>query len=123
MERCLTALLRADPSRPEESIGDVTLADLPADEANAAALLRRRARPRIVHGTRRFGDGRPRGPRLRTDDVPLALRRARSTRISIDGNAHFCRGLLRTRYGHDDEAAAGQSADPTFIPLSALRPA
>ena len=33
------------------------------------------------------------------DDVPMALRRARSTRISIDGNAHFCRGLLRTRYG------------------------
>ena len=32
------------------------------------------------------------------DDVPMALRRARSTRISIDGNAHFCRGLLRTRY-------------------------
>jgi hypothetical protein len=31
-------------------------------------------------------------------DVPIALRRARSTRISIDGNAHFCRGLLRTRY-------------------------
>ena len=28
----------------------------------------------------------------------MALRRARSTRISIDGNAHFCRGLLRTRY-------------------------
>jgi hypothetical protein len=46
------------------------------------------------------------------DDVPLALRRARSTRISIDGNAHFCRGLLRTRYGDSD--------DTTFIPLNTL---
>ena len=38
------------------------------------------------------------------DDVPLALRRARSTRISIDGNAHFCGGLLRTRYPEADHA-------------------
>lgn len=39
----------------------------------------------------------------------MALRRARSTRISIDGNAHFCRGLLRTRY-------AGSGADQTDRP-------
>jgi hypothetical protein len=44
--------------------------------------------------------------------VPIALRRARSTRISIDGNAHFCRGLLRTRYGETDVK--------TFIPLNTL---
>ncbi len=36
--------------------------------------------------------------------VPMALRRARSTRISIDGNAHFCRGLLRTRYADEMES-------------------
>ena len=35
-----------------------------------------------------------------------ALRRARSTRVSIDGNAHFCRGLLATRY-------PGSEADQT----------
>ena len=121
MERCLTALLRADPDRSEESTADVTLADLPAAEANTAALLRRRAAlglstaPDALVAVDHEGHG--------FEDVRLALRRARSTRISIDGNAHFCRGLLRTRYGHDDEAAAGQSADPTFIPLSALRPA
>ena len=46
------------------------------------------------------------------EEVPLTLRRARSTRISIEGNAHFCRGLLRTRY--PDEPAA------TSIPLSSL---
>ena len=46
------------------------------------------------------------------DGVPLALRRARSTRISIEGNAHFCRGLLRTRYG--------ETETNTFIPLNTL---
>jgi hypothetical protein len=31
-------------------------------------------------------------------EIPLRLRFARSVRISIEGNSHFCRGLLRTRY-------------------------
>ena len=64
MERCLTALLRADPQRPESSLGDVRLGDLP-DDATTEALLRRRTRARIVHGARRFGDGRSPGPWLR----------------------------------------------------------
>ena len=99
----------------------MTLADLPAAEPTTAALLRRRAALGLSTAPDALVvvDHEGRG----FDDVPLALRRARSTRISIDGNAHFCRGLLRTRYGHGDEAAAGQTADPTFIPLSALRPA
>jgi hypothetical protein len=59
----------------------------------------------------------------------LALRRARSTRISIDGNAHFCRGLLRTRYPDsgrdqavrpDGSEPADAAYDPTFIPLTSL---
>jgi hypothetical protein len=62
----------------------------------------------------------------------MALRRARSTRISIDGNAHFCRGLLRTRYPGSEEdqvhrpegaEAADEAYDPTFIPLTTLMPA
>jgi hypothetical protein len=39
--------------------------------------------------------------------IPLKLRFAKAVRISIDGNAHFCRGLLRTRY---PDAAADQRA-------------
>lgn len=31
-------------------------------------------------------------------NLEMQLRFARATRISIDGNAHFCRGLLKTRY-------------------------
>ena len=120
LERCLTALLRAERGRSEESMGEVTLADLP-DDATTAALMRRRqalglsTAPDALVLVDHQGNG--------YDDVPLALRRARSTRISIDGNAHFCRGLLRTRYGHADAESAGQTPDPTFIPLSALLPA
>ena len=43
MERCLTALLRADPQRGESSLGEVRLGDLPDDDTTAALLRRRRA--------------------------------------------------------------------------------
>ena len=33
----------------------------------------------------------------------MRMRFARSVRISMEGNAHFCRGLLATRYADDDE--------------------
>lgn len=126
MERCLTALLRAEPGREVESLGEATLGDL-APGAHTDALVRRRealglpldatARVLVDH------TGTP------PDDVPLAVRRARSTRISIDGNAHFCRGLLRTRYPgadtdqvHRDDGAepADASYDPTFVPVTSL---
>ena len=111
MERCLTALLRADPQRVESSLGDVRLDELPDDATTEALLRRRRAlglstAPDALVMVDHLGGG------YAPDDVPLALRRARSTRISIDGNAHFCRGLLRTRYGDSD--------DTTFIPLNTL---
>jgi metal-sulfur cluster biosynthetic enzyme len=38
------------------------------------------------------------GSRVRVDALPLALRRARLTRVSVDANASVCRGLLRERY-------------------------
>ena len=117
MERCLTALLRADPARPVEQLGSVTIADLPED-ATAESLLRRRASiglstsPGDLVMVDHLGIG------YAPDAVPLALRRARSTRISIDGNAHFCRGLLRTRYVDGGSETIKQPS--TFIPLSAL---
>ena len=111
MERCLTALLRAQPQRPESSLDDVRLADLPEDSAKEALRKRRRAiglstAPDALVMVDHLGEG------YASDDVPLALRRARSTRISIEGNAHFCRGLLKTRYGQADVK--------TFIPLNTL---
>lgn len=109
VERALTALLREQPDRPVESLTGVRLGDLPASPA-VAALRRRRtalglpdtpaAEVLVDHG----GRGYP------PEQVALVLRRARATRISIEGNAHFCRGLLATRY--PDE--------PAFVPVSSL---
>lgn len=110
MERCLTALIRA--GYPSESLGSVTLAELPPDDTTSA-LRRRRATLELPTAGDSLvlvdHEGKP------PADPDLALRRARSTRISIDGNAHFCRGLLATRYGDEEPAAAS-----TFIPISAL---
>jgi hypothetical protein len=39
------------------------------------------------------------GAPLRGDAVPLHLRRAHTTRVSIEANAGICRGMLRHRYG------------------------
>jgi metal-sulfur cluster biosynthetic enzyme len=103
MERCLTALLRTQPDRPVEALGAVRIEELPSD-ATTASLLRRRAGIGLSTAADDLvmvdHDGNGYAP----GDVPLMLRRARSTRISIDGNAHFCRGLLRTRYGDTPQA-------------------
>lgn len=116
MERCLTALLTADPEHTEEGLGAVTLGELPDDNTTAALLRRRRTlglstRPDDLAMVDHTGRG------YAPSQIPLALRRARSTRISIDGNAHFCRGLLRTRY---DDPVAPTSAH-TLLPLSPLQ--
>jgi metal-sulfur cluster biosynthetic enzyme len=97
MERCLTELLRADPLRDVASLGQVRLGGLP-DTETTRALLRRRAALglSVAADAPVMVDHHGRG--YAPDDVPVALRRARATRISIEGNAHFCRGLLRTRY-------------------------
>lgn len=118
MERALTGYLRAHPGLVEDDVARVVLDDLPDDDATTA-LLRRRAV--IGLGTD------PADPVLVDEhgapypaaSAALALRRARSTRISIDGNAHFCRGLLATRYPGSDADQAPR-ADETFIPLTDL---
>ncbi|GGI02024.1 iron-sulfur cluster assembly protein [Arthrobacter liuii] len=106
MERCLTEQLRADPALSEANVGTVQLGDLPAGRTKNALVRRREAlglptAPAAVVLVDH--EGRP----YPAEQVPMALRRARSTRISIDGNAHFCRGLLRTRY----EGSGADQAD------------
>ena len=115
-ERCLTGLLRADPDRPLEGLGEVRLADL-APGHDLDALLRRREALGLALDDDAvvLVDHEGRAP----EDVPMALRRARSTRISIDGNAHFCRGLLGTRYPGSDAEQAPR-AEEAFVPLSTL---
>ena len=48
------------------------------------------------------------GERVRDDAAPLHLRRARTTRISIEANSSICRGMLRHRY---DSAGLGQAPE------------
>ena len=109
LERCLTDVLRSDPSRSEPSLAAVRLRDLP-DGRHTEALLRRRAVLGLSTTPDALvlvdADGHPYAP----GEIPLALRRARTTRISIDGNAHFCRELLKTRYP--------DAADHPLIPLT-----
>lgn len=40
------------------------------------------------------------GREITADAVPLHMRRARLTRVSIEANAGICRGMLATRYPH-----------------------
>ncbi|MCF7553714.1 iron-sulfur cluster assembly protein [Pseudonocardia sp. WMMC193] len=102
MERVLTRLVQQ--GRPIESLGTVTIGDLPADGATHALLQRRKA----------IGLSEGEGDLVFVDhagtpypevELPLQLRLARSTRISIEGNAHFCRGLLATRYDLTESAS------------------
>ena len=82
----LDRLLRTAP-------GAQTVADVP-ESPELTAMLRRRAALDL--------DCSPDSP-LRLDEhgaplTPARERYARSVRLSIEGNAGFCRGLLRTRY-------------------------
>ena len=121
MERAVTALLRADRSLTEADVYGLTLGDLPVGEPTTEALLRRRATlglptdpgaPVLVDAD---------GSRPSPGQAPLLLRKARSVRISVDGNAHFCRGLLRTRYpGSGDDQTVRPDDEHALRPLLPL---
>jgi metal-sulfur cluster biosynthetic enzyme len=100
MERCVMGVLRTGAARVEDA-GHLMLGDLPPGPTKEA-LLRRRAdiglgvapSERVV--VDELGEPVPEA------ELPLRLRLATSVRISIEGNAHFCRGLLATRYADGD---------------------
>jgi metal-sulfur cluster biosynthetic enzyme len=103
-ERVASAVLR--DGREVSDLAGLTLGDAPPG-TELDRLRRRRAdlalplddaAPLLVHD-----DGRP----VEAADLPLQLRLARTTRISIEGNAGLCRGLLRVRYGLADRVVAG----------------
>jgi metal-sulfur cluster biosynthetic enzyme len=104
MERAITALLRQKPMDVEQ-IGQLLLRDLPEGKAKVA-LLRRRFAIGLSNcpNSKVLVDdvGKP----VALEAVPLRLRFARSVRISMEGNSHFCRGLLATRYGDDEPEGA-----------------
>ena len=109
MERAITALLRADRSLEEADVHRLVLADLPAAAPETEALLRRRATVGLPSDPAAPVLVEADGSRPAPAAAALFLRKARSVRISVDGNAHFCRGLLRTRY-------PGSEADQTVRP-------
>ena len=90
------------------------IGDLPAGPTTDALLSRRAALGLPVDPTSPVLLA-PDGSRPPADAVTATLRRARSVRISVDGNAHFCRGLLTTRY-------PGSEADQTPRPSIDSRP-
>lgn len=100
MERCVEAHIKRTGLSVNE-IHHLTLADL-APGPDKAALLRRRTRIglSVCPAGRVVVDEH--GRRIPPDDVPRRLRFAKSVRISIEGNAHFCRGLLATRYADSE---------------------
>jgi metal-sulfur cluster biosynthetic enzyme len=95
-ERLARMLLR-DGRDPRELVG-MRLGELP-DAPETEAYLQRRARL----GLDVSGDAplllRPNGERIAPDDAERQLRFARTVRVSVEGNAELCRGLLQTRYG------------------------
>lgn len=87
-------------SKGTQALAGMRLADLPTSPERES-LLRRRSElglpvtadsPLVVDD-----DGAP----VPAEEVAQRLRFARAVRVSIDGNAAFCRGLLKTRYGEE----------------------
>jgi len=104
MERCCRAMLASGAWTIDE-LPLLELFDLPEDRLRSALLRRREAvglrnqshaRVMVEH------DGTP----VARSDVALWLRLAATTRVSIEGNAHFCRGLLATRYADTEPTGA-----------------
>jgi metal-sulfur cluster biosynthetic enzyme len=89
-------LLRA--GRTLDDLLTTTLDQVPESPA-LARLRRRRADLGLPTGPTAAllldADGVP----MCAEGLPLKLRLARTTRVSIEGNGIFCRGLLATRYG------------------------
>lgn len=95
-ERVATRLVRA--GWDVAALATASLADA-VEGDDLDRLRRRRAELGLAHG--------PAAPLLVDDEgapidavqLPLQLRFAKATRVSIDANAGFCRGLLSVRYG------------------------
>lgn len=101
MERAVTPLISSGVV-DVEGCTHLLLRDVP-DGPEKYALLRRRVQIGlgVCPNCRVVVDEE--GRTLSADEVPMRMRFARSVRISMEGNAHFCRGLLATRYADDDE--------------------
>jgi metal-sulfur cluster biosynthetic enzyme len=120
MERALTSWVRADPTRTEDDVAAVRLADLPTGREKESLLSRRSALglPTDPASPVLLGpDGTPPAP----EQVAMTFRKARSVRVSVDGNAHFCRGLLTTRYPGSEADQVFRPSIDSALPLEVLK--
>jgi metal-sulfur cluster biosynthetic enzyme len=78
-------------------LAEATLADA-VEVTGYDRLLRRRADLGLPSGPESALLVDEDGRRIGLDQLPVRLRFARTTRISIEGNAGLCRGLLNVRY-------------------------
>jgi len=113
MERACAKLLTTTAYEVSD-LHRVTLQDL-APSKEKEALVRRRADLGLSLLPWALVMVDDHGVQIPEEQVPIRLRFARTTRISIDGNAHFCRGLLRTRYP-DSEADQSPRAQDARLP-------
>ncbi len=104
MERCCRTMLRRGTWSIEE-LPYLQLFDLP-EGTQKDALVRRRAAIGLPTNPEARVMVDHHGRSVERSDAALQLRLATSTRISIEGNAHFCRGLLATRYSQSEPDAA-----------------
>jgi metal-sulfur cluster biosynthetic enzyme len=81
-----------------QDLRGLTLADLPAGEETEQYLARRAELGIDTSATAPFLVDTA-GNQLPPESTARHLRFARTVRVSIEGNAEFCRGLLETRYG------------------------
>ena len=102
-EKLCRALLAGGYSSKE--LAGMRLEEVPVSEAFQKYLSRREELGLDVSAEAPFvvdPDGRP----IPEEAVVEHLRFAKLTRLSIEGNAGFCRGLLATRYGIEDPEEA-----------------
>jgi metal-sulfur cluster biosynthetic enzyme len=95
-ERLARALLGAGLTM--ERLAELRIVELP-DTPEARVYLERRAELGLDVGPDAFVLVDPEGVRVPAERVAASLRFAQTVRVSIEGNASFCRGMLATRYG------------------------
>jgi metal-sulfur cluster biosynthetic enzyme len=115
MERCVERLLATSAWTLEE-LDWLTLADLRGSVFKEALLRRRLDIGLGISATDRVLVDEH-GVTIPKEQIPMRLRFAKVVRISIEGNSHFCRGLLATRYA--DEELGGLATRVTNSEMSA----
>jgi metal-sulfur cluster biosynthetic enzyme len=105
-ESLCRALLQRDEQLTTRRLAHLTLGDVPPSPEFETYLERRRELGiSVSEGAPLVVD--PDGRRVPEDAVVTHLRFARTTRVSIDGNAALCRGLLAVRYGIPEREEVG----------------